>query len=190
MVNTLEYIPKEYFEDPTLLEANLFKVSIVKWKAESRCPLGRFLGKVGQIGALPVESISLLIDNSVFHDEVFEKKVMACLPQVGPNNPWSIPQKEREKRLDLTGLSIFTIDPLTAKDLDDAVHIRALDDGFFEVGVHIADVTYFIPKGNALDLEAAFRGMDLRFNVKRRLFILFKRQFQCFRVYFVRSCAR
>jgi exoribonuclease R len=90
---------------------------------------------------------------------VFHEKVNACLPQVSKTNPWKIPQKEREKRLDLTGLSIFTIDPLTAKDLDDAVHIRALDDGFFEVGVHIADVTYFIPQGNALDLEAAFRGL-------------------------------
>jgi hypothetical protein len=75
-----------------------------------------------------------LIDNSVFHDEVFDPKVMDCLPKVSSENPWKIPQKERERRLDLTGLSIFTIDPLTAKDLDDAVHIRELDGGFFEVG--------------------------------------------------------
>lgn len=52
---------------------------------------------------------------------------------------------------------MFTIDPATAKDLDDAMHIRLLDCGNYEVGVHIADVSFFINPQNALDLEAQKR---------------------------------
>lgn len=53
---------------------------------------------------------------------------------------------------------MFSIDPPTAKDLDDALHIKELEDGFFEVGVHIADVSYFLKRNTALDAEARARG--------------------------------
>jgi len=52
---------------------------------------------------------------------------------------------------------IFTIDPTTAKDLDDALHIKQLPDGRVEIGVHIADVSHFIPYGSYVDEEAARR---------------------------------
>jgi len=148
-----DYIPLEYFNEPCLLVDNLFKVSIKRWNASHRCPQGLFHGRVGQIGVLPIESQCLLIDNGVTWDETFEEKVTDCLPSV----PWAIPASEFSTRLDLRGQTIFTIDPLTAKDLDDAVHIRPLQNGNFEVGVHIADVSFFIAPDSALDIEAAFR---------------------------------
>ena len=52
---------------------------------------------------------------------------------------------------------VFTIDPATAKDLDDAVHVHDLGDGTFEMGVHIADVSHFVPPGSAMDAEARHR---------------------------------
>jgi protein SSD1 len=55
----------------------------------------------------------------------------------------SIPEREFEVRKDLREERIFTIDPPTAKDLDDALSIKTNDDGSFNVGVHIADVSYF-----------------------------------------------
>ena len=55
----------------------------------------------------------------------------------------SIPEREYEVRKDVREECIFTIDPPTAKDLDDAVSIKENDDGTFRVGVHIADVSYF-----------------------------------------------
>ncbi len=55
----------------------------------------------------------------------------------------SIPDREYEVRTDLRGDRVFTIDPPTAKDLDDALSIKANDDGTYTVGVHIADVSYF-----------------------------------------------
>ena len=53
--------------------------------------------------------------------------------------------------------SIFTIDPSTAKDLDDALHVTDVGNGMYEIGVHIADVSYFVKPGNELDKEASIR---------------------------------
>ena len=79
--------------------------------------------------------------------------MLDCLPAT----PWHIPASEIERRRDLRSTRIFTIDPPTAKDLDDALHCTALADGSFEVGVHIADVSHFIAEGSALDMEARAR---------------------------------
>ena len=79
------------------------------------------------------------------------------IPQTHPLDTWSIPLEEVAKRRDYRQTCIFTIDPLTAKDLDDALHITPLPDGTFEIGVHIADVTYFVRPGTEVDKEAAKR---------------------------------
>jgi ribonuclease R len=73
------------------------------------------------------------------------------------------PEVEREKRLDLTDQIVCTIDPDDAKDYDDAISLRQLKNGYWELGVHIADVSYFVPEGTALDLEAAERGNSCYF---------------------------
>ena len=57
---------------------------------------------------------------------------------------WIIPEEEIKIRLDLRKKRIFTIDPLTAKDLDDALSIDKINDTTYEIGVHIADVSYFV----------------------------------------------
>jgi exoribonuclease R len=57
-------------------------------------------------------------------------------------------------RRDFRNTRIFSVDPLTARDLDDALSVTPLSDGTFEVGVHIADVSYFVEPGSALDQEA------------------------------------
>lgn len=57
---------------------------------------------------------------------------------------WKIPQEELSQRVDLRKKRIFTIDPLTAKDLDDALSIEKISDTIYEIGVHIADVSYFV----------------------------------------------
>ncbi|MEO5988736.1 MAG: RNB domain-containing ribonuclease, partial [Candidatus Eisenbacteria bacterium] len=65
---------------------------------------------------------------------------------------------ERAHRLDLRHLLVFTIDPADARDHDDALHISALPDGRFEVGIHIADVSHYVTPGSPLDDEARARG--------------------------------
>ena len=66
----------------------------------------------------------------------------------------SVPEHEFEVRKDLRGERIFTIDPSTAKDLDDALSVRKNDNGTYDVGVHIADVSYFVKTNTALDRDA------------------------------------
>ena len=70
---------------------------------------------------------------------------------------WKIPEEEIKKRRDLRSKRIFTIDPLTAKDLDDALSIERISENIYEIGVHIADVSYFVQQGTELDKEAQLR---------------------------------
>jgi ribonuclease R len=68
-----------------------------------------------------------------------------------------IPQEEVAKRRDMRGTPTFTIDPVDAKDFDDALSFTTLPDGNYEIGVHIADVSFYVTKGSALDDEAKMR---------------------------------
>jgi DIS3-like exonuclease 2 len=76
---------------------------------------------------------------------------------------WKIPQEEIAKRLDLRDRRIFTIDPITAKDLDDALSVEKISDKIYEIGVHIADVSYFVQQGSDLDKEAQKRATSTYF---------------------------
>ncbi|KAJ3616912.1 hypothetical protein Zmor_008951, partial [Zophobas morio] len=103
--------------------------------------------------------------------EVWDAGVTACLPclvvlpilfsilafpQI-PSQPWTIPASEYQLREDLRKDCIFTVDPATARDLDDALSITETPDGCCIVGVHIADVSYFVTPDTPLDLEARHR---------------------------------
>jgi ribonuclease R len=73
------------------------------------------------------------------------------------------PEHERSRRVDLTKEMICTIDPDDAKDYDDAISLRQLDSGYWELGVHIADVSFFVPEESPLDIEAEARGNSCYF---------------------------
>lgn len=92
-------------------------------------------------------------------DSEFSEEVLASLQQFSPSDgsSWVIPEEEIRKRRDLRDKRIFTIDPPTARDLDDALHITRLPNGKYEIGVHIADVTYFVQPGSAVDVAARER---------------------------------
>ena len=73
------------------------------------------------------------------------------------------PHEERARRLDLTRETICTIDPDDAKDYDDAISLHQLENGMWELGVHIADVSWFVPRASAIDDEARERGNSAYF---------------------------
>lgn len=75
--------------------------------------------------------------------------------------PVEITDEEISKRRDFRGITTFTIDPVDAKDFDDALSIQKLDNGLWEIGVHIADVTHYLKVGSILDKEAIDRATSV-----------------------------
>jgi protein SSD1 len=75
--------------------------------------------------------------------------------------PSRIPERELEIRKDLRSDRVFTVDPETAKDLDDALSIKLNEDGTYDVGVHIADVSFFVKPNTALDRDARKRATSV-----------------------------
>ncbi|KAJ3180051.1 hypothetical protein HDU87_002274 [Geranomyces variabilis] len=148
----VENVPREFLQDPAAFSQILFKAKVRKWSANSQYPIGVVTGTLGQMGEISVESAALLVDAGVVWDD-FSDDVLACLPAL----PWQIPAEEYQKRRDFRDERIFSIDPPTARDLDDAVSVKALGDGVYEIGVHIADVAFFVKPDSALDKEARYR---------------------------------
>lgn len=133
-----EQAPGNFLDDPEAYADKLFVATIKRWPITSLHPFGSLVEELGTIGDLETETAALLKDCN-FPTEDFPDAVNRCLPPT----PWTIPEREYTVRRDMRDERVFTIDPETAKDLDDALSIKALEDGTYEVGVHIADVSYF-----------------------------------------------
>ncbi|KAM0790123.1 hypothetical protein ACM66B_005448 [Microbotryomycetes sp. NB124-2] len=149
-----EQAPADFIDNAEKYADRLFVASIKRWPITSLHPFGTLVEELGVIGDIETETSALLKDCN-FTAEDFSEAVTKCLPPI----PWSIPEREFNEsvRRDLRSHRVFTIDPETAKDLDDALHIVKNDDGTYEVGVHIADVSYFVKQNTALDREARKR---------------------------------
>ncbi|KAF0338076.1 RNB-domain-containing protein [Gigaspora margarita] len=148
-----EQAPNDFVENHQSYAQQLFVACIKRWPITSLHPFGTLVTQIGEIGNIEVETEALLKDNNVSSEE-FNENVIKCLPSI----PWTIPEKEFETRRDLRTIArIFSIDPPTSKDLDDAVSCSRLPDGNYEIGVHIADVSYFVKQNSALDREARKR---------------------------------
>jgi len=111
------------------------------------------------------ETMALLAENGVDHGE-FSRQVLKDVEDSVSSGRirtedgdigWSPSTVQMKGRRDYRSYRVFTIDPTTAKDLDDALHIKELPDGLLEIGVHIADVSSFIPPDSAVDDEASRR---------------------------------
>ncbi|KAG7227320.1 hypothetical protein INR49_000324 [Caranx melampygus] len=135
----------------------LFICRITDWPVDNNFAEGRLAKTLGQAGEIEPETEGILTEYDVDFSE-FSDEVLDCLPK---NRPWTIPPEEMSKRRDLRNECIFTIDPATARDLDDALSCKQLPDGNFEVGVHIADVSYFVEEDNALDAVASQRATSV-----------------------------
>uniref|UniRef100_A0A8C8FUM0 DIS3-like exonuclease 2 n=1 Tax=Oncorhynchus tshawytscha TaxID=74940 RepID=A0A8C8FUM0_ONCTS len=149
--------PHDFCSRPGDYANILFIVRITSWPDDSNFAEGRLAKTLGQAGEIEPETEGILIEYDVDFSE-FSVEVLGCLPQ---KLPWTIPPEELGNRRDLRKECIFTIDPATARDLDDALSCKPLPDGNFELGVHIADVSYFVEEGNALDFIASRRATSV-----------------------------
>ena len=130
-------------------------VELVDWPSDSKNPIGRILQVFGTVGDNDAEMHAILAEFGLpYH---FEDYIEAAANEI----PDAIPDEERKRRRDFTKIPTFTIDPADAKDFDDALSVRKVKDGVWEVGVHIADVTYYVKEDSLLDKEAVERGTSV-----------------------------
>ncbi|XP_043989133.1 DIS3-like exonuclease 2 isoform X1 [Gambusia affinis] len=153
----LDDCPAEFRTNPGDFAKTLLICQITDWAADSNFAEGRLAKTLGQAGEIEPETEGIMIEYNVDFSE-FPQEVLDCLPRT---LPWTIPPEEIEKRRDLRKECVFTIDPATARDLDDALSCKQLPDGNFEVGVHIADVSYFVKEGTSLDNMASQRATSV-----------------------------
>lgn len=134
------------------------------WKENFNWPPCSDVVQFGQSCNIEDETTALLIDNQVDHGEFPASVLEECQNVVasgeysnGADSGWKPTPEMYEGRRDYRERRIFTIDPTTAKDLDDALHVEDLGNGQVEIGVHIADVSFFIDQDTHLDMEATRR---------------------------------
>uniref|UniRef100_A0A182QG38 DIS3-like exonuclease 2 n=1 Tax=Anopheles farauti TaxID=69004 RepID=A0A182QG38_9DIPT len=132
----------------------LYQAEIIEWQDE--VPIGTILKSIGKCGDLEVENESILVEHNL-DVTPYGEEILAQLPAV----PYCIPDEELARREDLRGECIFTIDPATARDLDDALSCKRLANGNFQIGVHISDVTYFLREGSPLDELVKLRATSI-----------------------------
>ena len=128
---------------------------IIEWPAKAKNPFGEIIEVLGDVGDNNAEMHAILAEYDLplrFPENVL--KAAEKIPEV-------IPEEEIARRRDMRGVTTITIDPHDAKDFDDALSIRKLDNGFWEVGVHIADVSYYVKPGSVLDEEAYDRATSV-----------------------------
>lgn len=163
-------LPSLFVDNPGAYANSIFMACMKpEWPVSSKLPWGENVRFVGEAGEIDTETKALLRQHGVDHGD-FPPGVLRSLQNFLPENTeeadpgtnirgskWKIPQEEIAKRRDLRKERIFTIDPTGARDLDDALSVTPLADGTIEMGVHIADVTYFIRPNSDLDQEARRR---------------------------------
>uniref|UniRef100_A0A1A9WB87 RNB domain-containing protein n=1 Tax=Glossina brevipalpis TaxID=37001 RepID=A0A1A9WB87_9MUSC len=124
----------------------LYLAQILETDVNGRC-IGELLRRVGKVGNLEAEIKAILLQNGLKDLQPYDQKYQDMFDGTLP----PISDKELSVRLDLRKQCIFTIDPLTARDLDDAVSIEKINDNEYEMGVHISDVSYFLLEDSELD---------------------------------------
>ncbi|MGB0932482.1 MAG: ribonuclease R, partial [Chitinophagales bacterium] len=130
-------------------------IRVTDWAPEQKSPKAEVIAVLGKPGTNNVEMQSILVDNGF--RLTYPKEVWKETEEISQE----IPEEEIAKRRDFRQIPTFTIDPKDAKDFDDALSIQKLENGNWEVGVHIADVAHYVKPGSAMDEEAYKRATSV-----------------------------
>lgn len=142
---------------PGLTEGTKVLVKLLSFTG-TEDPLGEIIEEIGKAGEHRVEMNAIVLEHGF--KTVFPVEVAHEAQEVEKNHAATI-AAEVPKRADYRNITTFTIDPADAKDFDDALSVRELPNGEYEIGVHIADATFFVRPGTALDDEAIRRGTSV-----------------------------
>ncbi|MBR3951474.1 MAG: ribonuclease R [Bacteroidaceae bacterium] len=130
-------------------------VRITEWPEHSKNPIGEVIDVLGEVGANDTEMHAILAEFGLPYK--YPESVERAAEKISD----VIPSDEIARREDFRDVTTFTIDPHDAKDFDDALSIRRLSSGLWEVGVHIADVTHYVQPGSIIDKEAEKRATSV-----------------------------
>lgn len=130
-------------------------VRITEWPEEAKNPFGEVIDILGKAGDNTTEMHAILAEYGLPY--VYPQAVEAAAEKLSAD----ITPEDYAEREDFRDVATFTIDPKDAKDFDDALSIRTLKPGLWEVGVHIADVSHYVKEGSIIDKEAAKRATSV-----------------------------
>lgn len=130
-------------------------VKIIEWPSDSKSPIGKVVDILGKQGENNAEMHAILAQYGLPY--TYPEKVEKAAEKLSPD----ITPEEIARREDFREVTTFTIDPHDAKDFDDALSIRQLQKGLWEVGVHIADVSHYVKEGDIIDKEAVKRATSV-----------------------------
>lgn len=130
-------------------------VKMVEWREKDKNPRGQVVSVLNEKDTNDMAMKEILVENGFpleFSDRAMEE---------AHRQPDSITESEIETRKDMRNVLTFTIDPVDARDFDDALSFRNLKNGIYEIGVHIADVSHYLPENSPLDTEAYERATSV-----------------------------
>lgn len=147
------FIPREHLKGGK--SGDKAVVKLVDWPMDQRNPVGKVVDILGKEGDNDTEMNAILAEFGLpyVYPEVVE--------QAAKRLSEDITADEIAKREDFRDINTFTIDPVDAKDFDDALSIRTLSNGLWEIGVHIADVSHYVEEGGIIDKEAFKRATSI-----------------------------
>lgn len=147
------FIPKEKLKDGK--DGDKAVVKITEWPDGAKNPFGTVIDVLGKAGENTTEMHAILAEYGLPY--VYPANVEAAAEKISAE----ITPEDYAEREDCREVVTFTIDPKDAKDFDDALSLRALKPGLWEVGVHIADVSHYVKEGNVIDKEAFKRATSV-----------------------------
>ncbi|MGL4361889.1 MAG: ribonuclease R [Cellulosilyticaceae bacterium] len=147
------FIPKKF--NKNAVTGHKVLVEIIDWAEEKRNPEGKVISILGHMNDPGVDILSIIYQYDLPTE--FPVEVMQQVDTI----PAEISDRDKKGRTDMRHVQMVTIDGEDAKDLDDAISIERLDNGWHRLGVHIADVTHYVTDRSELDKEALERGTSI-----------------------------
>lgn len=151
-----EKLPQNLFvRETNAIAEDLVRVKITQYPSNNKAFIGQITAIIGHKNDIGIDVLEILSGNGI--PEFFPDAVLNQAEQISE----TISDDELKERKDFREEITYTIDGDDSKDLDDAIHIKKLENGNFELGVHIADVSHYVTEGSALDEEALSRGTSV-----------------------------
>ena len=147
------FIPKERLKGAK--DGDKVVVRVAEWPDDAKNPIGQVIDVLGRAGDNTTEMHAILAEYGLPYS--YPENVERAAEQI----PAEISAEDLAEREDFRDVLTFTIDPKDAKDFDDALSIRRVGDGLWEVGVHIADVSHYVKEGSIIDKEAFKRATSV-----------------------------